>query len=77
MGLYPPHVVDKLKQRGIAWFATVTSLAEARAAEAAGADAIVAQGAEAGGHRGAFDGRRGGPAARRALRPGAGDRPTP
>jgi nitronate monooxygenase len=30
-------------------------LAEARAAEAAGADAIVAQGFEAGGHRGAFD----------------------
>jgi nitronate monooxygenase len=29
---------------------------DARAAEAAGADAIVAQGAEAGGHRGAFDG---------------------
>ena len=55
MGLYPPDVVDRFKQRGIAWFATVTTLAEARAAEAAGADVIVAQGAEAGGHRGAFD----------------------
>jgi nitronate monooxygenase len=32
--------------RGIAWFACVTTLAEARAAEAAGADAIVAQGCE-------------------------------
>src|SRR5207248_5202508 len=31
-----------------------TTVAEAKAAEAAGADAIVAQGTEAGGHRGAF-----------------------
>src|SRR6185436_18519675 len=31
------------------------SVTEARAAEAAGADVIVAQGAEAGGHRAAFD----------------------
>ena len=41
--------------QGIAWFATATTLAEAREAQAAGADAIVAQGFEAGGHRGAFD----------------------
>ena len=32
-----------------------TTVSEALAAEAAGADAIVAQGMEAGGHRGAFD----------------------
>ena len=44
----------RLKERGIAWFATVTTVAEARVAEAAGADAVIAQGAEAGGHRGAF-----------------------
>ena len=56
MGLFPPEFVAALKARGIAWFACATTLAEARAAEAAGADAIVAQGAEAGGHRGAFDG---------------------
>ncbi len=43
------------KSRGIAWFATVTTVAEARAAEAAGADAVVAQGMEAGGHRGCFE----------------------
>jgi nitronate monooxygenase len=55
MGLYPPAFVDKMKARGIRWFATVTTVAEARAAEEAGADAIVAQGMEAGGHRGAFD----------------------
>jgi nitronate monooxygenase len=55
MGLYPEAFVARMKQRGIAWFATVTTVAEAKAAEAAGADVIVAQGAEAGGHRGAFD----------------------
>ncbi len=54
MGLYPPEFVAALKARGIAWFATVTTVAEAEAAEAAGANVIVAQGAEAGGHRGAF-----------------------
>jgi nitronate monooxygenase len=55
MGVYPPDFVAELKARGIAWFACATTLAEARQAEAAGADAIVAQGIEAGGHRGAFD----------------------
>ena len=55
MGLFPDKIVAELKSRGIAWFACATTLAEARAAEAAGADAVVAQGFEAGGHRGAFD----------------------
>lgn len=55
MGLYPESFVARLKDQGIAWFAAATTLAEARAAEAAGADAIVAQGYEAGGHRGSFD----------------------
>src|SRR6266699_2168190 len=55
MGLFPDQLVSALKARGIAWFACATTLAEARAAEAAGADAVVAQGFEAGGHRGAFD----------------------
>jgi len=41
-------------RRGARWFAVATTVAEAVAAEAAGADAIVAQGVEAGGHRGAF-----------------------
>lgn len=57
MGLYPPDFVDKLKNRGISWFANVSTVAEARAAESAGADVIVAQGMEAGGHRGCFDAR--------------------
>src|SRR6185312_13578414 len=55
MGVYPPDFVARMKARGVKWFATVSSVAEARAAEAAGADAVVAQGMEAGGHRGAFD----------------------
>ncbi len=55
MGLYPPAFVDQMKARGIKWFANATTVAEARTAEAAGADVIVAQGMEAGGHRGAFD----------------------
>src|SRR5437588_9936019 len=55
MGLFPERFVAELKAHGIAWFACATTLAEARAAEDAGADAVVAQGFEAGGHRGAFD----------------------
>ncbi len=55
MGLYTPSFVAEMKARGILWWATATTVAEAKAAEAAGADAIIAQGAEAGGHRGAFD----------------------
>ena len=55
MGLFPPAFVTRLKERGIAWYASISSVSEARAAEAAGADVIVAQGAEAGGHRGSFD----------------------
>ncbi|HEY4249628.1 MAG TPA: nitronate monooxygenase [Roseomonas sp.] len=54
MGVFPADFVATLKARGIAWFANATTIAEARQAEAAGADAIVAQGAEAGGHRGSF-----------------------
>jgi nitronate monooxygenase len=55
MGLFPDKFIAEIKARSTAWFACVTTLAEGRAAVAAGADAIVAQGSEAGGHRGAFD----------------------
>ena len=55
MGIYPPAFVARMQAIGIRWFATVTTVREALEAEAAGADAIVAQGMEAGGHRGAFD----------------------
>jgi nitronate monooxygenase len=55
MGLYPPELVREAKARQIAWFATATTVEEAKATEAAGADVVMAQGMEAGGHRGAFD----------------------
>jgi nitronate monooxygenase len=54
MGLFPPEYVSRVKARGIAWLAIASTLAEAKLAAAAGADAIVVQGAEAGGHRAAF-----------------------
>src|SRR5579863_5034635 len=55
MGLFPPALVTRFKDKGIAWFATATTLAEAQRAQAASADAIIAQGYEAGGHRGSFE----------------------
>ena len=55
MGVYLPEFVAQMKERGVRWFATVTTVAEAQEAEAAGADVVVAQGVEAGGHRGAFN----------------------
>lgn len=54
-GLPSADVIAELKQAGIKLLAAVTSVDEARQAEAAGVDALVAQGIEAGGHRGAFD----------------------
>jgi nitronate monooxygenase len=55
MGVYPQRHVTRFRERGIAWFATATTVAEARIARDAGADVILAQGVEAGGHRGTFD----------------------
>ena len=55
MGLYPPSMANRFREAGIKWWATVTTVAEAEAAAGAGADAVIAQGMEAGGHRGAFD----------------------
>jgi nitronate monooxygenase len=54
-GLPPQSTVRALKAAGILLLATATNLAEGRACEAAGIDAVVAQGHEAGGHRGCFD----------------------
>ena len=54
MGLYPQEMVARAKAKGIAWFAVVSTVRDARAAENAGADVIVVQGMEAGGHRAAF-----------------------
>lgn len=55
MGLYPDAFIAEMKARRIKWFCTVTTVAEAEAAADAGADVIIAQGMEAGGHRGAFE----------------------
>lgn len=54
-GLPPPDAIRALRDAGITLIATATNLAEARAIEAAELDAIVAQGWEAGGHRGCFN----------------------
>lgn len=54
-GLPSAEAIAALRQRGVLLLATATSLDEARAIEAAGIDAVVAQGIEAGGHRGMFD----------------------
>lgn len=55
MGVYPPEIVARMKEKGIRWLANVTTVGEARLAVDAGADAVVAQGMEAGGHRGSFE----------------------
>jgi nitronate monooxygenase len=49
--------VDALHSADCALWVTVTTPAEAIAAQEAGADALVVQGVEAGGHRGSFDER--------------------
>jgi nitronate monooxygenase len=54
-GLPGAEVISALKQAGIWLLATVTNLQEAAQVAEAGVDAIVAQGIEAGGHRGVFD----------------------
>lgn len=54
-GLPDEAAIRALKEAGCFLVATATSLAEAKAAQAAGVDAVVAQGYEAGGHRGLFD----------------------
>jgi nitronate monooxygenase len=54
-GLPETDQIKVLKQASILLFGSATSLAEAQRLADAGVDAIVAQGYEAGGHRGAFD----------------------
>lgn len=54
-GLPTTTQIASLRQAGIYTMATATSVREALLIEQAGVDAIVAQGVEAGGHRGVFD----------------------
>jgi nitronate monooxygenase len=54
-GCPPGPAVEALHDAGCALWVTVTTPAEAAAAQAAGADVLVVQGVEAGGHRGSFD----------------------
>lgn len=54
-GAPPPDRVRALREAGIVLLGSATSVDEARILVAAGVHAVVAQGYEAGGHRGVFD----------------------
>jgi nitronate monooxygenase len=53
-GLPAPNLVARVKSWGAKILSSATTVDEARWLEAAGVDAIIAQGSEAGGHRGMF-----------------------
>ena len=53
-GLPAPDLLARVKAWGATVLASATTVAEARWLEARGADAVIAQGLEAGGHRGVF-----------------------
>jgi nitronate monooxygenase len=53
-GCPSPEVIQRLHERDIAVWVTVTEVDEALLAARAGADALIVQGMEAGGHRGSF-----------------------
>lgn len=55
-GLPSPDAVSRLKTSGAFLMGSATSVREAKALEERGMDAVVAQGFDAGGHRGVFDG---------------------
>ena len=55
-GLPKATAVQKLKEVGCIILSTATTVAEARSLEESGADVVIAQGFEAGGHRGSFSG---------------------
>jgi len=55
-GEIPSNAVRAIKARNILLMGTATTVNEAVALEKSGIDAIVAQGSEAGGHRGTFNG---------------------
>jgi nitronate monooxygenase len=53
-GCLTPDEIGRLRRAGTQVWATVTTVDEARLARCAGVDALVVQGAEAGGHRGSW-----------------------
>lgn len=53
-GILPATAIGAIKDRGMFLIGTATTVGEAVALEKAGVDAVVAQGSEAGGHRGTF-----------------------
>ncbi|ATB44382.1 enoyl-[acyl-carrier-protein] reductase [Cystobacter fuscus] len=55
-GVPPAGVLARLRARGLVLAGTATTVREAKLLEEAGVDFIVAQGSEAGGHRGTFVG---------------------
>lgn len=55
-GLPDAEIVSALRAVGVFVICSATTVAEARALEAGGVDAVIAQGTEAGGHRGTFTG---------------------
>jgi nitronate monooxygenase len=56
-GCPTPQTINRLRRKAIEVAVTVTNAEEARQASDAGADSLVVQGTEAGGHQGTFDGR--------------------
>ncbi|RDS82018.1 NAD(P)H-dependent flavin oxidoreductase [Dyella psychrodurans] len=54
-GLPHPGQVEALHRAGVVLLATATNVEEAKAIQRAGIDGVIAQGYEAGGHRGVFD----------------------
>jgi nitronate monooxygenase len=53
-GCPDPEVIERVREAGVAVWVTVTDVAEAVIATQAGADALIMQGVEAGGHRASF-----------------------
>lgn len=60
-GMVDRTVIDECRRVGIVTMGTATSVEEGVALEKLGVDAVVAQGVEAGGHRGIFDANAGEP----------------
>jgi nitronate monooxygenase len=56
LGIPEPHAMASIQAAGIASFGTATTVEEGKMLQASGVTAIVAQGAEAGSHRGTFAG---------------------